>query len=162
MFNGVMNTITLQLLRIPLHVWRRILNMLTVTISDRVKSLLVRGHYLDNLREGTPIIVYQMGKVGSNSIKNSLISCDVKPVFHVHAVNPSHIKMITEEELANGRTPPDFWLGERLYVDVIRKGKIAKFITLVREPVSRNISAFFQSFPRNIGVEYDDSNYTIE
>ena len=41
------------------------------------------------------------------------------------------------------------------------KGRRAKFITLVREPISRSVSTFFQNFSRFTDVEYEDANFTI-
>lgn len=147
-----MNTITLQLLRVPLHVLRGVLSILPATISDRLKGLLVRGHYLDNLGKGTPIIVYQMGKVGSHSIRDSLISYGVGPVFHLHLMNPYSIMKRKQENLAHNYTPPplhnnvprtDEWLGKTLYNEIVKKDISSKFIIPVREPIDRNVSAFF-------------------
>ena len=118
--------------------------------------------YFKNLRRGTPIIVYQMGKVGSVSIRDSLESYGVEPVFHVHKMNPNSIQRIRENDLAMNRTPSDWWLSEILFADIIRKGKRAQFITLVREPISRSISTFFQNFGRFTGAEYDDADLAIQ
>lgn len=49
-----------------------------------------------------PVIVYQMGKVGSRSITDSLKSCDVHPVFHIHRMNPENIKRVKNEYLKKG------------------------------------------------------------
>lgn len=118
--------------------------------------------YSRDILKGTPIIVYQMGKVGSASIKNSLESCGIEPVFHVHKMNPSSIQRVRHKALVMNLTPWAWWLGERLFSDIIQKGKKAKFITLVREPISRSISTFFQNFVKFTGVEYDDANFTVE
>lgn len=95
--------------------------------------------------KGVPIIIYQMGKVGSNSIMKSLKVCGVGPVFHVHRINPENIEAVRREYIIRNQRPPEEWLGSRLYTDVIKKEKMAKFITIVREPIGRNISAFFQN-----------------
>jgi hypothetical protein len=114
------------------------------------------------LRRAIPVIVYQMGRVGSRSIWGSLRSCGVAPVFHVHRLNPNNIERVRQEYLDNGLTPMDESLGMRLYADIVRRQKKAKFITLVREPISRNISAFFRNFKRFTGVEYGDGDLSIE
>lgn len=70
----------------------------------------------------TNIIVYQMGKVGSRSVQDSLKKAGI-PAGHVHSL--SRVK---------NPTPND------------------KYITPVREPVARNLSAYFQ----NITKFYED------
>ena len=134
MFNRAMNMITYQLIKVFVCVWRRVLNMLPATIAGRLNKLQQRVFDWIKLRRGTPIIVYQMGKVGSVSIRDSLESCGIESVFHVHKMNPNSIQRIRENDLAMNRTPLDWWLSERLFADIIRKGKRAQFITLVREP----------------------------
>jgi hypothetical protein len=123
---------------------------------------LHKGLYLRELKKGTPVIVYQMGKVGSSSIGDSLKSCGVAPVFHIHRLNPDNIEKVQQEYLDHGLVPLDESLGERLYAEVIQKRKSVKLITLVREPIGRNMSAFFQNFKRFTGVEYDDADFTVE
>ena len=52
--------------------------------------------------------------------------------------------------------------GELLYRYVIAKRRPGKVITLVREPISRNISAFFENFTTFTGVAYEDSGFTTD
>ena len=124
--------------------------------------------YTKQLRKGTPIIIFQGGKVGSASIKNSLESSGVEPVFHVHFMNPGNIKRIRQKYRARNLKSIDpglsemLWLGERLFYDIIKKDKRAKFIKLVREPISRSISNFFFSFTKLTGIEYDEAGLTVE
>ena len=109
-----------------------------------------------------PVIVYQMGKVGSRSITDSLKSCGVHPVFHIHRMNPNNIKRVKDEYLKKGRNPLNERLGIILYKNICRKRRKAKFITMVREPVSRNFSAFFQNFHRFTGLSFKQSELDIE
>lgn len=121
---------------------------------------IVAGLYL---KRGTPIIVYQMGKVGSSSITDSLMSCQGDRVFQVHIVNPDHLRELRKELLdKNLRSPPHLTLGQMVYRRIIRRDKKAKVITLVREVIGANLSGFFQNFRRFTGVEYDDANFTVE
>lgn len=99
-----------------------------------------------NTCTNTPIIIYQMGKVGSSSIRHSLELSGVCPVFHTHSIGPSH-----------GET----FVSRMLHNNIIAKNKEAKFISLVREPISRNISAFFENFKRDTGISYEQSDLTI-
>jgi hypothetical protein len=75
------------------------------------------------------IIVHQMGKVGSMSILRSLESYCSQPVFHVH-------RMVFN---------PEQKINRRIYKHIIKRQRSAKIITPFREPISRNISAFFEN-----------------
>jgi hypothetical protein len=114
------------------------------------------------LKRSTPIIVYQTGKVGSASVTASLMSSQGNYVFHVHWMNPENLKRQRAELLEkNLRLPAHLALAERVYKNIVRRHKKAKFISLVREPISICISAFFQNFRRYTGIEYGDANFTI-
>lgn len=82
----------------------------------------------DNSKEA-PVIVWQPGKVGSNTVEYSLRECGVEVVrshgifYHCRGVETSK---------------------EKLLNCIINSGKPVKMITLVREPVSRDIGFFFQ------------------
>ena len=108
----------------------------------------------------TAIVVYQMGKVGSTtvyfSLKNTLL---FNPVFHVHFLDRSALK--EQEKFYNstvGKTPNQIrhlrhgnFLRQKLDESVDINWKI---ITLVRDPIIREISIFFQKkdkkFPQGI------------
>lgn len=116
-----------------------------------------------HLKRSTPIIIYQMGKVGSSSVSKSLELHGIDLVFHIHRMNPDNIEKVRQEYLDNDERPPDERIGKGLYSNVVTNRKKAKFITLVREPISRNTSAFFQNFKRFTGVdEYDHADFAIE
>lgn len=103
-----------------------------------------------------------MGKVGSRSVSDSLKYYGLNPVIYIHRMNPDNIKKVREEHLKNKLKPKDERIGLWLYKNVCKKqGQKAKIITLVREPVSRNISAFFQNFERFVGSKYEESNFKI-
>lgn len=108
----------------------------------------------------SPIIVYQMGKVGSTSIVNSLKKYGLT-AYHVHRINPQNIESVRLEHLRKGKSPPDETLGLRLH-KYIKQGKKLKIITLVREPIGRNISAFFQNFEVFAGIKYTNSKFSAE
>lgn len=108
-----------------------------------------------------------MGKVGSWSIYDSLRLYGIKAVFHTHRMNPIRLKEITKKRVERylknkGPPPPDFTLAKMLYRLFVKNRKKAKFITLVREPIGRNISAFFQNFYIYTGVEYDKAKFSID
>jgi hypothetical protein len=111
----------------------------------------------------TPVLVYQMGKVGSSSIVSSLKAIDLdRAVYHLHFLTKERI-VRTEEDRK------EFFLTERygylkrpwLYEFLVKQldnGLIDrkwKVITLTREPVARNISTFFENLEVNKLDEID-------
>lgn len=95
------------------------------------------------------ILIYQMGKVGSSSIYTSLKEKGVPKVFHLHRMNPEANERMKRTFLENNlvnqlHTEQHF---EAIYKKAIQRKKKVKIITLVREPISRNISAFFENLP---------------
>ena len=94
-------------------------------MRDIATAALHRGQYFKKLRSGVPIIVCQMGKVGSVSVRDSLESSGIDSVFHVHRLNPDNIRSVQQDYLDHNRTPPSEGLGERLYRDVVQQHKQA-------------------------------------
>ncbi|MFX0093127.1 MAG: putative capsular polysaccharide synthesis family protein [Candidatus Hodarchaeota archaeon] len=83
------------------------------------------------------ILVFQMGKVGSRTITRSLEVLDI-PTYHVH-----NLVCMSEEIVGNSFFAE---LNARYIYKHLIKGlncRKLKIISLVREPVVRNISAFF-------------------
>lgn len=92
-----------------------------------------------------PVLVYQMGKVASSSIYDSLKLREVS-VFHVHRLNVENILAVKRAHIEKGVSPPSSdVLGRYLNKKITSTKKPAKIISMVREPVGRNISAFFQN-----------------
>jgi hypothetical protein len=83
------------------------------------------------------VYVYSMGKVGSMSIYSTLLSNNIKSL-HFHYLNGDFN--------TNGIS-----IGERIGLKKLN-GKI-KIISLVRDPVARNISAYFQNLKIYLGKE---------
>ena len=110
----------------------------------------------------SPLLVYTMPKVGSSSIYVALKQIQQQwPVFHIHSLN---MKAISENEKIyvkkwhKGQKPTPVWQSQF----VIQKfknsfdNKKIKIITLVRDPVARNISHFFETL--NLINDYDYNN----
>ena len=147
--------IALRLLRVAFRVWRRVKSTLPAIIAKRLDKLEFKVSLSRKLRKNTPVIVYSMGRVGSTSVQLSLKSHGIKTPFHIHRLllNPAQKKYWS---------PTAIWQFETL-LSYIKKRKKAKFITLVREPVSRNISDFFfKSFTNITPVEYADLDLNVE
>ena len=96
-----------------------------------------------------PIVIYQMSKVGSTSIAMSLRNSKKLAVFQVHAISTSDIENSLRSKVQKGK---------RVYSRAIWESKYLNkrfsqhdnsvpwhVITLIREPIARNISAYFQN-----------------
>lgn len=128
------------------------------SLKNHLNDFLVYGLNLEPSKE--EIIVYQMGKVGSRTIVWSLASLNLDlSIYHVHALSYEGIKKVEEVYKRNfARTRiihnhflQSLYLRQRLDKNQVRKRY--KVITLVREPISRNISKFFQCL--NFQMNYD-------
>jgi hypothetical protein len=91
-----------------------------------------------------PVIVFQMGKVGSVSITNALVSSWPGLSVHTHSFleDKRDVKIIDREYIPKQK---------QMYV-----------ISLVREPILRNISAFFENFEHETGIRYSESSFSID
>lgn len=118
-----------------------------MNITEKYREIIktLYFYWLIHTNNKIPVIVYQMGKVGSSSIKYSLQKAGISPLFHVHRMNPENIQDVREEYLQRNQKPQDDSLGLCLCREIgLRKIK-AKVISSFREPIGRNISAFFQN-----------------
>lgn len=96
------------------------------------------------------VVIFQMGKVGSSSIYESLKRIQLgRPIYHAHVLTPEQLAVTEELTKAHWephRNPMHLWhslvLSKRLQQTPKHKWKV---ITLVRDPIARNISAFFQT-----------------
>ena len=143
------------------------------------------------LNWGDPVLIYQMGKVGSSSIRNSLFRCPdprTRLVLMSHEyfpirnrdpdridIEPAYRDML-EREIAHeqrvyrqfslrqrlGRRFREKFYAERIYKAYVRSQRRLRVITLVREPVANNISMFFQLLHRYIGRERELSDCSFE
>jgi hypothetical protein len=119
-----------------------------------------------------PILVYQMGKVGSSTIRNSLFRCSdptTKVVLASHEffpprerqmwriiIDPEYREAVLAESESDRRLYAGLPLRERIgwrlrenlytkkiYRSYVKRGHV-RVITLVRDPVATNVSMFFQ------------------
>jgi hypothetical protein len=105
-----------------------------------------RAAFDRRLRHATPTLIYQMGKVGSKSIYHSLSKSYPGIVLHVHDFSPAH----------------EDWRVRRLHRWAHAKERPINLISLVREPIGRNISAFFENFMTCTGVPYEQANFSLD
>lgn len=97
------------------------------------------------------LIVHQMGKVGSSSVVNALEQHFGKNIFHTHFLNPERLSNHVLKNQSKGLPIENHVkIGQMInkkLPDLLSKKKW-KVITLVREPIARNISAYFQNLNR--------------
>jgi hypothetical protein len=88
------------------------------------------------------ILVYQMGKVGSTSLEKALPNC-----IHIHTFyNHRPCYVVAREKRNTFLKRIKGVLYDTLRRTAVKSRKKIKIISLVRDPYSRNISAFFQDF----------------
>jgi len=97
----------------------------------------------------TPIFVFQMGKVGSStvyySLKNQLPN---RFILHAHDFKPDHKRIVKVRALyKHFKKHPE---------------RPLKIITLVRDPIGRNISGFFQEYERYVGRPFRHDDFSVE
>ena len=117
-------------------------------------NALIKGSYMElsfffkNPKGRAPLVIFQMGKVGSTSIVRSLEKEKLSmPVFQVHYLNPKVVEKFIKKPFEG--TIALHTLTSRYLLKLMEKGieggEPWKIISPVREPVARNISAFFEN-----------------
>lgn len=109
-----------------------------------------------------------MGKVGSMTTVRSLRGSGIRmPVYHVHGLKESTLKRdeqlykeyLRKPNFSTRQFPTHVWEGQylskKISSTIFRTGKW-KIITLVRDPIARNISAFFQTLEVEFGLNYGE------
>lgn len=138
-----------------------------------------------------PILIYQMGKVASSSIRNSLFRCpdprtrlvlmsheffpirhrdpdriQIEPEYRTHILREiEHDKRVfqgfTLRKRLGWRLREKFY-AERIYRSYVKRGDRLRVITLVREPVANNISMFFQVIDHYTGMLFEESKLDVD
>lgn len=128
--------------------------------SARYENLKIN---IKTLMNHPPILVYQMGKVGSSTVYYSLKSGIHNPIYHLHSLNKESLR--NQEELCKSRNfsvYPEVKIGKILAQRIEKdKTKPWKIITLTREPISNRISHLFQN-PRLFNPNLLNENGKIE
>ncbi len=105
---------------------------------------------VDKVTTKNPVFVWQMGKVGSSAVAHSIERLGEYAVFHFHHTNANTIKRVIQAKRgAKVALPMDLLLSEKLLhvMDGIKAQKNEKIyvISAVRDPIARNVSAFFEN-----------------
>lgn len=119
------------------------------------------------------LVIYQMGKVGSSSIKRSLQTlCPETNIYHVHALTHERIgeldavyrnaSRFSHKAIIHSHLVESMFLRKQLDANGSRRWKL---VTLIRDPVARNFSSFFQSFDQffpELAQRYRDESLAME
>jgi len=95
-----------------------------------------------------PIVVWQMGKVGSRTVYESIKSLGfANPVFHVHFINPENLIRVQNIYKEKGLSLPRHIYDGKILLDRYEKTGINgwKIITIVRELTRITVSSFFEN-----------------
>lgn len=102
---------------------------------------------LRSVEKQHPILVYQMGKVGSSTVVDTLHQLRLdRPVLHLHTLAADRLAFAKARQRGSGSP----FLHEHLLVSTILEKKLSQapfpcsVITLTREPISRAISFVFE------------------
>jgi hypothetical protein len=103
---------------------------------------------LQNFEKTPPIVIYQMGKVGSSAVYESLKKAGIaNPVYQVHFLSYSNLDEVERYYQSVGAKidilAARFWRSLRHKLD--RTKGSTYLISLVREPVAREISDVFHN-----------------
>lgn len=112
-------------------------------LEQNLRKNIKRFFLTRKLRKADPVFIFQMGKVASSSIHHSLKKQYPGAVGHAHHIGRSN------------------WVSELLY-DWFRCGNRIKIISPVRDPVSRNISSFFQDYSDYTKKEFEELELNTE
>lgn len=94
------------------------------------------------------ILIYQPGKVASSTITNELKRAHPGPVIHMHTLNDD--QNIDDVKRAFSR------------LHELKALPRIKIITLIREPIGRNLSAFFQNLHKFNQIKFDGVPFSKE
>ena len=99
-----------------------------------------------------PVLIFTMAKVGSSSIYHSLRHRIDVPCFHIHSLSKEdalNAKALCQKNgVYPGSRSPVFILNDYF----LNTGYRYKVISLFRNPIERNLSAFFEAFEIYLGV----------
>ena len=111
------------------------------------QNTVVPFNFWRKLDEATPVIVYQMGKVGSSSIYHPLKKIYNGVVAHTHQFNQNAW----------------YWEVRKLHhLFYAKKQTSFKIISLIREPIGRNVSEFFHRSLQYAGSDFKNPNIDVQ
>jgi hypothetical protein len=134
----------------------------TYTIAKLMGLAQLKLHYVA-CHCYNPIVVYTMGKVGTTTLVQSFErNLTRTPIYHVHTLDHERIRKM--EQLYRRLFPSLHTIHSHLLSSLFLQKTMLKqpqhsvrwkIITLVRDPMARNVSAFFQMLDK----EYADQGF---
>ena len=114
---------------------------------------MLRQRYAYSRFEKGPVLVLQMGKVGSRSVEAGLEArVKDRPIYHSHFLSPDRVAETERARRMYFRGERHRYLTRQWLSEFVLKTYQAhkddrtwKIVTVTREPVGRNISAFFEN-----------------
>jgi len=116
-----------------------------------LKHRLEQRVALRRIEDAFPVLIYQMGKVGSSTVAATLEQLDLdRPVLHVHTLAIDHVEQAIRKQ-RNSVSPylPHHLVTSRLLAEKLVNERFpCQIITLTREPVGRAISFVFEDWKK--------------
>ena len=110
-----------------------------------------------------PILIFTMAKVGSLSVYFSLKkSVSNIALFHVHSLDANDAEIEKEICFENGVYPGSRSVIPLLNKEIIDKNRSFKIISLFRDPIERNLSAFFEAFELHVGIKAEEYTGSLQ
>ena len=114
---------------------------------------------IDRISQDSEItLVHQMGKVGSSGLYTSLLKTFPSSlILHTHALNEQAFYKMLYRRLINSGISSRLLIEQHYLITLLlihelkhKSDKTWNLITLVRDPIARNISAFFENLDLNL------------
>lgn len=116
-----------------------------VNFDKAVRNALFEPKVQLQLKLNQPVFIWTMGKVGSTSIAKALNQVKGLAVFTTHFMDdPAHPR------------------SQVIYKHLIAPKIPLKIISLVRDPIGKNVSSFFQNYEKNTGRPYAEEDFSLE
>ena len=112
----------------------------------KIKDTYLTAKFSRKLDKQVPVFVYQMGKVASTSIYKSIRKNYNGVVLHAHSFRKDNKKADIRQ----------------FYEYCLRQDSYVKIISLIREPIARNISAFFENFTRDTNSKFTNHSFSLK
>ncbi|HWY98334.1 MAG TPA: putative capsular polysaccharide synthesis family protein [Bacteroidia bacterium] len=123
----------------------RSIGAIVYQFRSKLRVSVIKSNFKKNIGIYPPVIVYQMGKVASMSIYTSLKEQYKGITLHRHILDDK-----------------EDWQAQFLIEHANEQQKPLRLISMMREPIGRNVSAFFQNFEYITGIKPEDSKFSID
>jgi len=108
------------------------------------------------------VIVYQMGKVGSKTICRSILNLRKFKVYHFHTLNKKKIASTRNDPRNKPQQLDHLKNSEEFIEEYLSKQKPFSVITLVRDPIAKKISGFFEMLHKFIPKPREVDQYETD